>query len=118
MSREFDFPHADTSFFAAVAKRILSNPLPDETASSRMKQIAFMGVLYQIKVSGCEPTINLIMDVTGLPRASMTKFMEPLLLRQMIRERTTLNVVGKGRAYILDIHEDFLSTLNPFTRTF
>lgn len=117
MSTEFNFSHAETSFFAAVSKSILCNPLPDETPSSRMKQIALMGIIYQLKASGHETTIGLVMEVTGLPRTSMTKFMQPLLERGLLTERSVLNSAGKGRAYVLDIPSAFLSKLNPFIRT-
>lgn len=117
MSKEGDFPNADTSFFAAVSKNILSNPLPEETASSRMKQIAFMAMIYQLKISGREPTIRLVMEVTGLPRTSMTKFMEPLLQRGLLEQRPILNISGKGRAFVLDIPDFFINGLSPLFRT-
>ena len=46
-------------------KQILENPLEGETATSRMKQIGMINVIYQMQMTNIETTINNIMNIYG-----------------------------------------------------
>jgi hypothetical protein len=55
MKTSFDFPLAGMRFSATIAKKILSEPLPGESAISRMKQIAFITVIFQMQMARALP---------------------------------------------------------------
>ena len=113
MKAHFDFPLAGVSFTAAISKKILSEPLPDENAASRLKQIAFITIVYQLQAANVEATYAELKRVTGLPRASMTHFAAPLLRRGLLEERRVLNSAGRGHSHALFVPGVVLDGLAP-----
>lgn len=113
MKPTFDFPMAGVSFTAAIAKKLLSERNSSENATSRLKQIAFITIVFQMQTARCETTYAKIMEVTGLPRASMTHFAAPLLERGFLQERRILNSIGKGHSNELFIPQNLIDELLP-----
>lgn len=106
-----DSQWASLTFAGMVMKLILDNPLPDETPTSRVKQIGLMSIIYQMMMSDIETTVNNIMEVSLLSRPSVFEVTSPLLVRGLLREEKVLNSIGKGRASRFVIPEDVFNNL-------
>lgn len=85
-------------FYEAVTARILENPLENETAASRLKQIGLMIILKQMADKNVETTVTKIIEMTGLSRPATFVLMKPLTDRGLLVEETVLNSQGRGRA--------------------
>lgn len=98
---------------------ILSQPLEEETATNRIKQIGFMGVMYQMYLMNMDTTVRSIMEVSNLSRAGIFEVAEPLIARGILAEETVLNTAGRGRATRLFIPPelfDRIQEMSPFSQ--
>lgn len=108
-----DSPYASLAFTAFTMKQILENPLAGETATSRMKQIGMINVIYQMQLTNIEATINNIMNISRLSRDAVVESTTPLVARNLLREEQVLNSAGRGRAFRFVIPDEVLGT-RPF----
>jgi hypothetical protein len=113
MTSSGDSPHVSLAFTAFTMKQILENPLEGETATSRMKQIGMINVIYQMQMTNIETTINNIMNISRLSRDAVVESTTPLVARKLLREEQILNTAGRGRAFRFVIPDDVLGT-RPF----
>lgn len=88
----------ETAFYDEVTKQIFGNPLHNETAASRIKQVGLMVLLRQMGNQKIETTVANIIKTTGLSRPAIFVIMKPLTDRGLLIEETILNVQGRGRA--------------------
>lgn len=81
-----------------IVNQIMSNPLAGESASSRLKQVALMTVIY-VSVPG-EGLLGLsdLIKVTGLTRGGIIETIEPLVRRGLLIETMGKNSMGRGTA--------------------
>lgn len=109
-----------STFTAAVMRLVLQNPLGGETATNRIKQIGFMGIIYQMRAVGLDTTVSEIMRASTLSRAAIFEVATPLIERGLLREEKVLNTMGRGRASRLYIPEHIFNNIDaasPFFRS-
>lgn len=105
------------SFSASVMKTILSQPLADETPTNRIKQIGFMGVIYQMHLMNMDTSVRSIMEISNLSRAGIFEVAGPLIERGLLAEEMVLNAAGRGRATRLYIPDQLFARvkeISPF----
>lgn len=110
MTSGFHFPLKDVSFSAFAMSEVLNQPLANETASSRLKQISLLICVQQMQAAGIETTTSEIQAVTGLDRKSVVDFSTPLIQRGLLAEKPILNRSGRGRAKLLYIPDTILKS--------
>ncbi|NTA59817.1 hypothetical protein G6L32_14335 [Agrobacterium tumefaciens] len=111
---DFDFPLSGISFTAAISKRILrENHLEGESGTSRLKQIAFITIVYQMQIAEEECNYNKMSKITGLPRATLSHISSPLIAKSLLKEKRVLNSIGRGHSYVLFVPDEVLIELKP-----
>ena len=83
-----------------VMKLIVDNPLPGETAASRMKQIGMMTIMHHMAVTGIETTATNIVKNSGISRPSLSEVLQPLVDRKLLREEIRRNALGHGKVLV------------------
>ncbi|PRA79625.1 hypothetical protein CQ054_21470 [Ochrobactrum sp. MYb29] len=99
---------------ATIMQMVLSNPLTGETATNRIKQIGFMGIMYQMHLMNMDTTVKNIMEASQLSRAGIFEVANPLIKKQLLVEETVLNAIGRGRATRLYIPEAVFDKAQQF----
>jgi DNA-binding MarR family transcriptional regulator len=103
---------ATITFGAAVLKIILDNPLPNETASHRVKQLGIMSIIYYMQSMGLETTGPALVAKTGVSRATLSLIVAPLIKRNLLKEEMKLNSIGEGRVAVYSIHEHLVPSVS------
>ncbi|MEK1851479.1 MAG: MarR family transcriptional regulator [Phyllobacterium sp.] len=98
MPSPFDSHWHSLSFAAMILREIMDNPLENETASSRLKQIGLMSVLYYMHLGNKQLTLANITEETGLTRGGVYETVEFLIKRNLLNETEIKNSMGRGRA--------------------
>lgn len=86
-----------------VVNQILRNPLTGESASSRMKQVALMTVIYTCIPRNSLVSLSDLGRITGLTRAGIIETIEPLVRRGLLIETMGKNSMGRGTARYFEI---------------
>ncbi|WP_320409377.1 MULTISPECIES: MarR family transcriptional regulator [unclassified Aureimonas] len=92
----------------------MNKPLDDETASSRLKQVGMMTVLYDMHIGNKPLTVANITETTGLTRGGVDEAVAFLVLRGLLVETKTTNSMGRGRARLFHIPESIFDRLRHF----
>jgi len=98
MPRALDAEWHNLSFSALILRLILDNPLNDETAQSRLKQIGMMSVLYYMHQGNKRLTLTNIVELTSLTRGGVTETIDQLVSRKILTETMVKNSMGRGQA--------------------
>lgn len=104
------------SFSAIVLREIMDNPMPDETASARLKQVGLMTVLYYMNVANRALSLASITEETGLTRGGVYETIEFLLRRKLLEETETKNALGRGKARRFFIPVAIFERIRQFER--
>ncbi|SES42307.1 MarR family transcriptional regulator [Rhizobium sp. NFR03] len=117
MPSRFDSHWHSLSFAAMILREIMDNPLKNETASSRLKQIGLMSVLYYMHLANKKLTIANIIEETGLTRGGIWEAVDFLIQRKLLTETQIKNSLGRGRARQFDIPQTIFDKLRHFENT-
>jgi hypothetical protein len=115
MTSSNDTPDHRLVFAAFIIKRILENPLPGETPTSRIKQIGMINLIYQMQVTNIDTKVTNIMKLSQLSRIAVMESATPLVRRDLLREEQVLNSSGRGRALKFVIPEHIMGPA-PFLK--
>jgi hypothetical protein len=116
VSRALDSNWRALSFTAFVMREIMDNPLEDETASARLKQVGLMSVLYCMHVGNQPLTLAAITAETGLTRGGIYETVAYLLKRRLLDETEVRNALGRGKARRFSIPESIFERIRQFER--
>jgi hypothetical protein len=116
-SRALDSSWRALSFTAFVMREIMDNPLEDETASARLKQVGLMSVLYCMHVGNQQLTLAAITAETGLTRGGVYETIAYLLKRSLLDETEVKNALGRGKARRFSIPERIFERIRQFERS-
>jgi DNA-binding MarR family transcriptional regulator len=86
------------AFSAMILRSIMDNPMDEETAQSRLKQIGMMSILYHMHIGQVPITLTNIMGETGLTRSGVAETVDQLVQRQILMETIERNTLGRGTA--------------------
>lgn len=117
VSRALDSSWRALSFTAFVMRQIMDNPLEDETASSRLKQVGLMSVLYCMHVGNQPLTLAAITAETGLTRGGVYETIAYLVKRRLLDEVEVRNTLGRGKARRFSIPETIFEQIRQFERS-
>lgn len=99
------------TFAAHTLREIMDNPLPDETAQSRLKQVGMMSVIYYMHVGNISLNLTSLMEQTGLTRRGVGETVDQLVKREMLTEEMGKNSMGRGTARQFAINPRLLDKL-------
>lgn len=85
-----------------------------ETASSRLKQVGLMTILYEMHNGRVPLTTANITEYTGLTRGGFDDAVELLIKRGLLEETVSLNAIGRGRSRMFHIPESIFDRLKHF----
>lgn len=117
VSRALDRSWRALSFTAFTMREIMDNPLEGETASSRLKQVGLMSVLYCMHVGKQPLTLAAITAETGLTRGGVYETVAYLLKRGLLDETEIKNALGRGKARRFSIPEGVFERIRQFERS-
>ena len=116
MPTRFDGEWHSLSFAALVLREIMDHSLDEETASSRLKQVGLMSVLYYMHIGNIPLTVANITEQTGLTRGGVEEAVGFLIKRQLLSETKTTNSMGRGRARLFHLPQSLFDRLRHFQR--
>lgn len=82
-----------------IVHRIFCSPLKDETASSRIRQLAMMTLALDHQLSGRQITLTNLAGASGLSRVAVEKIVGCLITRGLLTASWTKNSQGRGKAW-------------------
>lgn len=105
----------ELALLTMVTRQIMANPLEDETAAARLKQIALMTVIVVEKLHATVSPITLtqLVDTTGLARNVAAQTVDLLVARGLLVEEMGNNSMGRGMARQFQIAPAVLEAVAP-----
>lgn len=104
--------HSAALFAAAMMRRILTEPPPDENGVARIRQIGLMMLIYNIQSRGMDPTTNKIEEVSGLDRRKIYEIVKELEAKKLLATVAITNRHNKGRVFKYVIPDAVLDPLS------
>lgn len=98
-------------FATLTTNEIMSNPLPDETPNSRLRQLGMMSLLYSLHKADTALTITNVIQVTGMTRKAAQEAIDPLVARGLLKESWGRTSIGRGKARQYEIAPEIFSKL-------
>ncbi|MFS8044029.1 transcriptional regulator [Xanthobacter sp. AM33] len=86
-----------------LVRQIILQPLPGETATSRLKQIGMMTLIFALHGSENPITLSTLVSMSGLTRGGVSETIDQLVRRELLFETMGHNVIGRGRARLFVI---------------
>lgn len=111
MPRARDAEWHNLTFSALILRKVLDNPLDDETPQSRLKQIGMMSILYYMYIGNQSLTLSSIVEITQLTRGGVSETVDQLIKRRLLTETLTTNSMGRGRAREFKIAQELFKEL-------
>lgn len=99
-------------FATLTTNEIMSNPLPDETPNSRLRQLGMMSLLYSLHKADTALTITNVIQVTGMTRKAAQEAIDPLVARGLLKESWGRTSIGRGKARQYEIAPEIFSKLH------
>lgn len=91
------------TILALLVRQILLKPLPQETATSRVKQVGMMAVIFALHGSEIPITLSTLVNVSGLTRGGVSETVDQLVHRGLLLESMGHNAIGRGKARLFTI---------------
>lgn len=102
---------SSATFTAAVMRRILADPDPDETGADRLRQIGLMVLIHNLQLRGIEATTSKIEELSGTDRRTIYDMARSLEGKGLLTRTSITNRHNKGRVFKYEIPEAVLDPL-------
>jgi hypothetical protein len=105
----------NTALASLLTIEIMSKHLPNETGSSRIRQLGMMIALLSMDDGHSPITIGAVTEFTGIARKTALEAIEPLVARGLLIETWDTASHGKGKSRLFYIPHDLLARFLPKT---
>lgn len=105
------FDHAISAF---LVHQITLKALPDETASSRLKQVGIMMLVFDLYDRGTPVTLAALAKASGLTRGGVYDSVDFLIRRGLLIETIVKNSMRRGQARLFSIAPAVIVSLRSF----
>ena len=97
-----------SAILVLLVRQIILKPLPRETATSRLKQVGMMTLIFALHGGEAPVTLSTLVSISGLTRGGVSEAIDQLVRRGLLFETMGHNVIGRGRARLFVISPDVL----------
>ena len=94
-----------------AVREILDEPLEDESAQSRIKQLGMINILYMMHQAHEKLTLSNIIQFTGMTRSGVIETIDILVKRGILTESLGKNSLGRGVARKFELSSRLLDNL-------
>lgn len=101
----------NTIYATLTTHEIMSNPLPNETPNSRLRQLGMMNLLYSMNKADTALTITTVTELTGMTRKAAQEAIDPLVVRGLLKESWGRTSIGRGKARQYEIAPEIFDKL-------